>query len=228
MNRIILFCSFLLLSYFTYSQELSQVTFASGVNLTSFAFMTDQDVLIRVSNDGKIMEWGIEVQSLRSNNYYAPRLQPFMGRIDYYGPEADSINRGKVRSIGTCSITYYGTYETVEKIGKLKSIGIISLDYYSNYDNAILKGKIRFAGNLMLEYYSSFDDEGFRGKLKSIGSTAITYYSSFDDKLIRGKIKSIGGTSYQWYTSIDRIGYGGGLKTGSFRQSIGGVTYILQ
>lgn len=228
MNRIILFCSFLLLSYFTYSQELSQVTFASDANLNSFAFMTDQDVLIRVSNDGKIMEWGIEVQSLRSNNYYAPRLQPFMGRIDYYGPEADSINRGKVRSIGTCSITYYSTYETVEKIGKLKSIGIISLDYYSNYDNAILKGKIRFAGNLMLEYYSSFDDEGFRGKLKSIGSTAITYYSSFDDKLIRGKIKSIGGTSYQWYTSIDRIGYGGGLKTGSFRQSIGGVTYILQ
>lgn len=228
MNRIILFFSFLLQSYFTYSQELSQVTFAGGANLSSMAFLTDREILIRISDDGKVLEWGIEVQSLRSNNYYAPRLQPYMGRMEYYGTEADSVNRGKIKSIGTCTIAYYGQYETVEKIGKLKSIGIISLDYYSNYDNTILKGKLRFVGGLILEYYSPFEDPAFKGKLKSIGSTAITYYSSFDDNLIRGKIKSIGGISYKWFTSTDQIGYGGGLKSGSFRHNISGVTYIIQ
>ena len=212
----------------TYSQELSQVTFSGGATLTSMAFLADREVLIRISEEGKITEWGIEVQSLRSNNYYAPRLQPYMGRIEYYGAEADSVNRGKVKSIGTCTITYYGQYETAEKIGKLKSVGIISLDYYSSYENNTLKGKIRLIGGQMLQYYYSFEDEAYKGKLKSIGSTAITYYSSFDDKFIKGKIKSIGGISYKWYTSTDRIGYGGGLKSGAFRQNISGVTYILQ
>ena len=228
MNKIILVLSFLLLNYFTYSQELSQVSFASGANLSSIAFLSDREVLLRISDDGKILEWGIEAQSLRSNNYYAPRLQPYMGRIEYFGAEADSINRGKLRSIGTCSITYYGPFEIAEKIGKLKSVGIVSFDYYSNYDNTILKGKLRFVGGLLLDYYSPFEDPAFKGKLKSIGSTTITYYSSFDDKLVRGKIKSIGGISYKWFTSVDQIGYGGGLKSGSFRQNIGGVTYILQ
>lgn len=226
MKKNLSLISLLLLSFCTYSQQLSQVTFSGGANLTSMAFLADGEILIRISEAGKILEWGTEVQSLRSNNYYAPRLQPYSGRIEYYSQETDSVNRGKVKSIGPCSLTYYGQYETADKVGKLKSVGTISLDYYSNYDNITLKGKLKFVGNLMLEYYSSFDDEAFKGKLKAIGSTVITYYSYFDDKLIRGKIKSIGGVSYKWYTSTDGIGYGG-LKSGSQRQNISGVTYIL-
>lgn len=218
---------FLFLSHSTYSQELSQVTFSGGTRLTSIAFLADREILIRISEDGKILEWGIEWQAMRSN-YYAPKLQPYIGRIEYYGPEADSVNRGKVKSIGTCMLTYYGPFEMEIKIGKLKSIGNIFLDYYTNYDNANFKGKLRFIGDRQLEYYSSFENEAYRGKLKSIGSSAITYYSSFDDKFIRGKIKSIASNKYTWYTSLDRLGYGGGLKSGLLRQNISGITYILQ
>lgn len=217
----------LLLGCSIYSQQLSQVSFSGGSRLSYISFITDQDVLIRISEEGKILEWGIEVQAQRYN-YYAPKLQPYIGRVDYYGPEADSVFRGKIKSIGTCAFTYYGSYETEIKIGKLKSIGRILLDYYTNYENVNLKGRLKFIGNLMLDYYSSFDDEAFKGKLKSVGSTAINYYSTFDDKLIRGKIKSIATIPYIWYTSVDRIGYGGSLKSGSLRQNISGVTYILQ
>ena len=217
----------LLLGCCTYSQQLSQVTFSGGSKLSYISFITDQNVLIRISEEGKILEWGIEVRADRYN-YYAPKLQPYIGRIDYYGPEADSAFRGKVRSIGTCSFTYYGSYETEIKIGKIKSVGRTLLDYYTNYDNIHFRGRLKFIGSLMLGYYSSFDDEAFRGKLKAIGSTVITYYSTFDDKLIRGKIKSIATVPYVWYTSVDKLGYGGSLKSGSLRQNISGVTYILQ
>jgi hypothetical protein len=216
--------SFLLLATSAFSQQLSQVTFSSGADLSYISFRTNEDVLIRVTPEGKVIEWGIEWLSDRYN-YYAPKLQPYMGRIDYYGPESDSVFRGKVKSIGTCAFTYYGHYETESKIGKIKSIGSLTLDYYTNFDNTNLKGKLRFVGNIMLEYYSSFDDEAFRGKLKSIGNTPVTYYSTFDDKLIKGKIKSIGSAAYIWYTSFELRN---GMKSGSYRQNIGGVTYILQ
>ncbi len=213
---------------FANAQQLGQVTFSGGANLSYFTFRTDQGVLIRITVDGKVLEWGTEVKSLRSNDYFAPTLQPFMGRVEYFGMESDSAFRGKVKSIGTCSLTYYYSYDTDTKPGKIKTIGSVSFDYYTNFDDKDRKGKIRFAGNLVLEYYSSFDEEILRGKLKLIGSTPITYYSIFDDKLIRGKIKSIGSASYRWYTSYDQSDYRGGLKSGFYRQDIGSVTYIIQ
>ncbi len=228
MRKLLTVISFLLVSECCTSQQISQVTFSGASTLSYFTFITDQDVLIRVSEDGKVMEWGSELRSERNNNYFAPKLQPFMGRVDYYSTESDSAFRGKVKSIGTCVITYYGPYETDTKAGKIKSIGREVLDYYSNYDNAAFKGKLRFAGSRVLTYYSSVEDEAFRGKLKSIANTTIVYHSSFDDKLIRGKIKSIGAVAYNWYTSLDRKGLGGSLKSGLYRQNINGVTYILR
>lgn len=217
----------LLFSIWTYSQQLSQVTFSGGATLSYFTFITDQDVLIRISEDGKLMEWGTELRSERNNNYYAPRLQPFPGRVDYYGTEADTVIRGKVKSIGTCMLTYYGAYENDAKPGKLKSIGAVGLDYYTRFENAAFKGKLRFAGNLVLEYYPSLENEAFRGKLKAVGNTRIVYHSTFDDKLIQGKVKSIGMVAYNWGTSLDAR-YKGSLKSGLYRQNINGVTYILR
>jgi hypothetical protein len=218
----------LFLSVQLQAQKLSQVTFTGASNLSHFSFLTDQDVLIRVSPDGKLMEWGQEVRSERASNYYAPKLQPFMGRVDYYPEDADSAYRGKVKSIGTCMITYYNSLEKDEKPGKLKSIGVVALDYYTRFENAAYKGKIRFAGPLVLEYYAALENEAFRGKLKSIGNTAIKYHSTFDDKLLHGKIKSIGQVTYNWGTSLDRQEFRGSLKSGSYRQMINGVTFILR
>src|SRR5258705_1323567 len=127
----ILFCSisFLLVTLYTYSQELSHVIFTNGATLASFSFVTDQQVYIKISEEGKVLEWGNEMDH-RHYNYYPGKLEPYMGRVDYYGPEADSISRGKIKSIGTCLLTYYGAYETEAKKGKLRTIGRVILDYY--------------------------------------------------------------------------------------------------
>ena len=135
----------LLLAFSTFSQELTHVTFSGATTFSYFTYTTDQGVQIRLSDDGKIIEWGMQAEALRYN-VYTPKLQPFLGRIDYYGAEADTIVRGKVKSIGTCMITYYDSYEKSTKAGKLKSLGSVRFDYYSDYENAALKGRIQTAG----------------------------------------------------------------------------------
>lgn len=210
----------------SYSQQLSQVSLKEGTTLSSFSFITDQKVVIRISDDGKVIEWGTD-PGVGRYNYYTGQLQPFMGRVDYYSnTEYDSLLRGKVKSIGTCGLTYYGSSEPETKRGKVKAIGKLQLDYFS-YESMDNKGKLKMAGGTMLDYYSSFDNESFKGKLKTIGITTITWYSSFDDKLVKGKIKSIGNFNYAWYTSHELNGYGG-LKSGSQTQVVNGVTYIIR
>jgi hypothetical protein len=227
MKKIIALVIILFVSNFCIAQEIAQVQLSGGATLSSFAILTDYDVLIRISEDGKVLAWGTEVQSSRNSNYYSPQLQPYPGRIDYYGVEADSINRGKVKSIGSSVITYFNSTETDLKKGKIRSIGRLYLDYFDGYDNKAIKGKLRSIGGTNLQYYTSFDDQALVGKLKAVGNTMLVYYSSFDDKLIRGKIKAIGPISYTWYTSLETQ-YGGGLKSGPFRTSIGGVVYVIQ
>lgn len=210
----------------SYSQQLAQVTFSGGANFSYFGFVTDQGVLIRISDDGKILEFGTEALADRSN-FYARKLQPFMGRIDYYGPKDDSIFRGKIKSIGTCFFTYYDEYQKKSKAGKIKTIGNQIIDYFEEYEDKTLQGKIKTAGALSIDYYRSYENESYRGKLKMIGSLPITYYSVFDDKINAGKLKSVGSVQYQWYSFADRPDMRGALKGNTYRQVISGITFIL-
>src|SRR5262245_35902502 len=105
-----------------FSQKLSQVTITGGTSFSYFSFLTDQGIMLRITDEGKLQEWGTELLSERGN-YYDPKLQPYLGRIEYYGPEADSAFRGKIRTIGTTTFTYYGHLDEVTRVGKLKSIG---------------------------------------------------------------------------------------------------------
>ncbi len=229
MPKFISAIAFLLFfSFCASSQQLKQITFSNASTLSWFSFSTDQDILVRVSEEGKILEYGTEVASERATNYYSPKLQPYMGRVDYFGTEADTINKGKVKNIGTTYITYYGAFEVEEKRGKIKSIGRVMLDYFTRFDNPTLKGKIKNIGSYNLDYYSLTENEAVRGKLKQVGITRIVYNSSFDDKMIQGKVKSIGSVAYNWGTSLDAKGYGGALKSGSYRQNVDGITYILR
>ena len=227
MKKIITAILFLIPAIMCQSQELGQVKFTSAGKLDYLSFVTDQGVLIRVSPEGKVLEWGMEEMSIRSNNYYAPKLQPFMGRIDYYGAESDSVINGKVKSIGTCWITYFNAFET-ENAGKIKTIGKNALDYYSRHENELLKGKLKLIGNQVIDYFPSYEDEAFRGKLKAIGSTKIIYHSSFDEKFLKGKLKSIGSHNFAYYGIHERKQLWGVMKSGSNRQLINGVTYILR
>lgn len=217
--------SAILLTIQGYTQELKQVSFLDGANLSHLSVLIDYNVLVRISADGKILEWGTELLSDRGN-YYARQLQPYMGRVEYYSPESDSAYRGKVKSIGTCSITYYGSFEEAGKRGKLKSMGPMTFDYFSNYDEKSLQGRLKQAGSLSMDYYRSYDMEAFRGKLKSLGSMQVTYYSAIDDKYNAGKLKSFGSANYTWYPEFDRAR--GSLKSNNYRQPIGGLVIVLR
>jgi hypothetical protein len=208
------------------SQQISQISFTSRSEVAWFAFSAGQDALIRVSPDGYVLEWGVEAKAIRYD-YYAPNLQPFMGKIEFYENDADSVFRGKLRTIGICSLTYYASYEKDGKPGKIKSIGRLNMDYFGPFDDKLLSGRIKTIGADQLQYYTSFDDENFRGKLKAAGNIPLAYYGMFDDKLFRGKIKSIGAVSYTWYGGADRSDLRGMLKSPTYRHSVGGITYIL-
>jgi len=208
------------------SQTLKFVRFSQGSEFSCLAFITNQKIIIKVSQDGNILEWGNEMDPGRFYSEPA-KLQPYMGRIEYYEKQFDSVLNGKIKSIGITSITYYGSTENEAMVGKVRSIGNISFSYYYEPGNETMRGKIKSAGQKDITFYNSYENEAYRGKIKSIGATQITYYSTFDDKSIRGKLKSIGQSNYAWYTSLDRQGYQGGLKSGNQYQMIEGVNYII-
>ena len=224
MRKILLLFS-LFISLAGLSQKLSQVSFLDGSTLSHFTIKTDQDVLIRIGADGQIMEYGYEVMSYRGD-YYAPQLQPFMGRVEYYGKESDPFFEGKLKSVGTAYFTYFGPHEEEPKRGKLKSIGRIDFDYYSRFDEKSLQGKLKMIGFHPLDFYKSYENEAVRGKLKSIGNHAITYYTTLDGRYNVGKLKTIGTVQYHWFNEMDM--QRGGLKTYNYRANVGGITMVLR
>lgn len=212
--------------FFGGAQTLKYIIFSGGSELSSIGFITDQKIIIKISQDGTVQEWGYDAEPGRF--YSKPGLlQPYMGRVEYYGQQYDSAFRGKVKSIGTANITYYASFEKTNLVGKIKSIGNLTLNYFSDFDNETLRGKLKSAGSYQFTYFASHENEAYRGKIKSVGSSQLTYYSSFDDKLIRGKIKSIGPYKYEWYTSAQITRYRGGLKSGAVNQVIEGVVYVI-
>lgn len=227
MKKSIIIAFVFLITSKSFSQDLSEIKISNASTLSFFSFITDQKIVIRVSVDGKIIEWG-NLWDKGYYNYQPGKLVQYMGRVEYYGDEADSINKGKVKYIGTCYITYYGKFDIATNAGKVKSIGRTYLDFYSNFDNDASEGKLKSAGNTMFSYYNSFDNIAVKGNLKSVGNTQIDYYNSFDDKRIQGKVKRIGSVNYSWYNSNDRREYQGSLKSGSLEHVINGVKYILQ
>jgi hypothetical protein len=226
MKRLFILLISILIYSAGYSQTLKFVSFSGGAEFSSLSFITNQKIIIKISQDGKVLEWGYENEPGRFYSEPA-KLQPYMGRLEYYEKQFDSILNGKIKSIGITSITYYGSLENASLVGKVRSIGNIWFDYFPEFENESVRGKLKTAGQKSFSYYTSFDNEAYRGKIKSIGGNQITYYSTFDDKSIRGKLKSIGSFSYTWYTSLDRQGYQGGIKSGSQYQIIEGVTYII-
>lgn len=220
--------AFLLLFVNGYSQQLSQVTFSQASSFSWFSILTNQGVLIRISDDSKILEFGTEQQSLYNKGYFAQKLLPYTGVVNYYEHEADSVFNGKIKNIGACYFTYYGSKEYPERIGKIKSAGSLVFDYYRKYEDALIAGKIKSIGFNTITYFNSFDNEALKGKLKSIGNTSIAYYSSFDNSALKGKLKSIGAYRYDWNTVSNGKEFVSVLKTGSQRQVINGITYIPQ
>ena len=223
--NFIIICTLLLTPAF--AQRLAQITIDNRGNSDIISFLVDEIVMVNVSKDGKIIEWGTENNNVRTN-IYPGRLVKYMGKEEYYPSTADEAYRGKVKYIGRTSFTYYTAGENEALKGKVKTIGTNVLDYYMPYDDPAFKGNLKNAGVVSFTYYRSFDNESYKGKIKTVGSTALNYYGSFDDKAYKGKVKNIDRSLFTYYSSYDRKEYSGVLKTGSPIVYVGDIKYFIK
>ena len=229
MKKIILASVLALISFFGFAQRVNKITLSDKGASTSVGVILDENVLVMVSQDGTITDWGYDKYAGRTNDYIDRKLEAFEGRKEYYNTENDNeAFRGKIKYIGKNLITYYASYEEKSFVGKIKSIGPLKVDYYTNYEDASIQGKIKSVGQLPFAYYTSFDNEAYRGKIKSTGNVSFTYYSSLDDKAYAGKVKSMNGVSFTYYSSIDQSYLRGAQKTGNTIQVINGITYWVK
>lgn len=211
----------------SFSQRLAQIKLTTDGNSDIISFVTEDAVIVNITRDGKIIDWGVENNTGRYYNYPG-RLEKFMGRTDFYTANDNEDSRGKVKNIGRTTFTYYAAYENELLKGKIKNMGSIFFDYFNSYDDDAWKGKIKNAGSVSFAYYRSTDNDAYKGKFKNIGSSSLTYFSSFDDKAYRGKIKSIDNRSFSYYSSFDRPEYRGSMKGGNQpNYIINGVKYLL-
>jgi hypothetical protein len=208
------------------AQNIHKISIKYDGSFDEISLVTGQEnVIINITPQGDIKEWGIEYRSERISDY--SRLEKYLGRTEYYSTYDNKAFVGKVKYIGSTPITYYASYESDSLSGKVKTIGNFQIEYYRSFEDPTQRGKIKRLGSNELIYYSSFDNAGVKGKLKSIGFTQINYYSSFDDKAFAGKIKSIGNISYTYYSSFDRQ-YAGGLKSGAQSVFVNGINFYLK
>ena len=209
------------------AQRLAQITIDNSGHSDIISFLVDETVIVNMTRDGKIIDWGIEYNTLRTS-MYPGKLQKYMGREEYYPSTDNEAYRGKIKYIGRTPFTYYSSDENEAFKGKVKTIGSNFLDYYASYDNAAFKGNLKNAGPVSFTWYSSFDDETYKAKIKTVGTTTLTYYGLMDDKAYRGKVKNIGRSLFTYYSSYDRPGYSGIIKTGSPILYNGGIKYFIK
>ena len=119
MKRSLTFLILFFIYIVGHAQTLKFVNFSGGAEFSSLSFITNQKIIIKISQDGKVLEWGNEMEPGR---YYTEpgKLQPYMGRVEYYEKQFDSIFNGKVKNIGITSITYYGSLENAALVGKVR------------------------------------------------------------------------------------------------------------
>lgn len=216
------------MAFFSQAQRITKLTFANQCSSVTISVLLNENVTIKVSPEGSIAAWGVDLYADRAQNYFEHPLKPYEGRVEQYGQYDNEAFRGKLKYIGNNQVTYYGSYEDKSMAGKIKTIGNVKFSYYTVYDDALMAGKMKSAGDLTFSYYNQFDNDAFKGKVKSTGMANFTYYSSFDDKAFAGKIKSLNGQPFTYYSSIEQVNFRGGLKSGNMLQVIGGITYWLQ
>ena len=220
---------FLILTFLfrpAFAQDVAQITIDNRGKQDIITFLVDASVVMNMTKDGKIIDWGTEYTTVRTGTL--PRMDKYMGREEYYPTTDNEAYRGKVKYIGRTLITYYTSDDREELKGKVKTVGNTLLTYYGDYDDAAFKGYLKNAGSLSFTYYSSFNDEFYKGKIKSVGSTTLSYYGSFDDKGYRGKVKNVDRNVFTYYSSYDRPEYIGIMKTGTQISSSGGIQYIIK
>jgi hypothetical protein len=207
------------------AQHVSKIILSEQGEMRAITINLDEDVIVNVSPDGKITEWGTDIY--KSVDHSFRPLQPYTGKTDTFRND-DAGQKGKIKIIGKTSITYFASYEDEALRGKIKSIGALTFEYFPHYENKAYSSRIKRAGSLTFTFYPEFGNNPDQGKLKSAGLTAFTYYGPFDDKAYKGKLKSIGSSSYKYYGSGEMQERRGHLKSGNYIQAVNGIKFVIR
>jgi hypothetical protein len=226
-NTILVFAS-LLFSLFASAQRIHKVILTDKGATTTTCFLLNENVVIYLSDEGDIKEWGVDLYADRPADYVNRKITPYGGRVEYYNEKDNEAFRGKLKYVGNVLITYYASFDEKSMAGKIKSIGTSTMNYYTVYDDPSSKGKLKSIGRMNFTYYSSFDNDAFKGKIKNAGTVGFTYYASTDDKAFAGKVKSMNNMPFTYYSSQDRAGLKGAQKSGNQLQVINGITYWIK
>lgn len=217
-------------SFFTmmlHAQKINRVVFTKDGQLEAIDFELPENVILKISKDGQITKWGAN-RYAGHDEMLREKLDEYVGRVEYYKANDNEAFAGKIRSIGTITLTYYASFDNPAYVGKIRSIGNNNFDYYTLQDNDAFKGNIKSIGSQTFQWYSTFDQADAVGKLKSIGNTSISYYTALDDKFIKGKVKNIGSSVYTYFTSFDQKELRGYLKSGQSLNLINGIRYMIR
>ncbi len=228
MKNIFILIAFFCLSYVASAQRIHKIILSDKGATTTTCFLLNENVVIYLSQEGEIKEWGVDLYSDRPADYVNRKITPYGGRVEYYTEKDNEAFRGKLKYIGNVMITYYASFDEKSMVGKIKSIGTNTMSYYTAYDDPSAQGKLKSIGRMNFAYYSSFDNDAYKGKIKNAGSVGFTYYSSTDDKAYSGKIKSMNNMPFTYYSSQDRVGLRGVQKSGNQLQVINGITYWIK
>jgi len=210
----------------SFAQNVAQITIDNRGKQDIITFLVDESVVVNMTKDGKIIDWGTEYTTPTTGVY--PRMEKYMGREEYYPATDNEAYQGKIKYIGRTLITYYTSADNESLKGKVKSVGQNFLDYFTEYDDAAFKGYLRNAGQVSFTYYGSYTDEFYKGKIKSVGSTPLSYYGAIDDKAYRGKVKNIDRNVFTYYSSYDRPEFNGAMKSGTPSVSSAGVKFYIK
>lgn len=152
MKKNLLTISGLLFFALSFGQRVAQITLSSSGSSDIITFITDDAIIINITKDGKIIDWGID--GSKGRYYNDPgRLDKYLGRIEYYSANDKVDFRGKVKYLGRTAFNYYTSYENELFKGKVKSIGSNAIDYFTSYDDVAFKGNIKNAGTVSFAYY---------------------------------------------------------------------------
>jgi hypothetical protein len=228
MKNIFILIAFFCLSHVGSAQRIHKIILSDKGATTTTCFLLNENVVIYLSQEGEIKEWGVDLYSDRPADYVNRKITPYGGRVEYYTEKDNEAFRGKLKYIGNVMITYYASFDEKSMVGKIKSIGTNTMSYYTAYDDPSAQGKLKSIGRMNFAYYSSFDNDAYKGKIKNAGSVGFTYYSSTDDKAYSGKIKSMNNMPFTYYSSQDRVGLRGVQKSGNQLQVINGITYWIK
>ena len=158
MKKLFLITGLSLLATLAFAQKIAHIVLPNNSISNTITFLVDETVLVNITPDGKIIDWGIENNMWRQFNYsYPPRLEKYMGKEEYYPAIANDGSRGKVKYIGRTGFTYYSSAENERWTGKIKSIGGQSFEYYSSYDRREFSGSLKTANRTLffggVKYY---------------------------------------------------------------------------